>query len=81
MSETTKRTYPHGTAVEPLYTSGPQNNPGFRAQPWWTMVQEHLVEKEFAANDWALERLGHGASGPALLPHRRALLAAHFKRH
>ena len=63
MSETTKRTYPHGTAVEPLYTSGPQNNPGFRAQPWWTMVQEHLVEKEFAANDWALQRLSHGASG------------------
>ena len=63
MSETTKRTYPHGTAVEPLYTSGPQNNPGFRAQPWWTMMQEHLVDKEFAANDWALQRLGHGASG------------------
>jgi len=27
------------------------------------MVQEHLVDKEFAANDWALKRLEHGASG------------------
>lgn len=27
------------------------------------MVQEHVVEKEFAANDWALARLIHGASG------------------
>ena len=63
MTKSTNRTYPDGTPVEPLYTKGPQNNPGFRSEPWWTMVQEHLVEKEFKANDWALERLKHGASG------------------
>jgi hypothetical protein len=27
------------------------------------MVQEHLVDREFQANDWALERLKQGASG------------------
>lgn len=63
MTKSTHRTYPDGTTVEPLYTEGPQNHPGFRTTPWWTMVQEHLVEKEFQANDWALARLNHGASG------------------
>jgi len=63
MSETVKRTYPHGREVEPLYTEGPTTDAGFRKQPWWTMVQEHVVEKEYAANDWALKRLEHGASG------------------
>lgn len=63
MSELIKRKYPHGQTTEPLYTSGPNNQPGFRAEPWWVMVQEHLVEKEFSANAWALERLEHGASG------------------
>ncbi|MEY2963321.1 MAG: hypothetical protein RL754_582, partial [Bacteroidota bacterium] len=59
----TKRTYADGRAVEPLYTSAEAQQPGFRAQPWWTMVQEHGVDKEFAANNWALDRLKHGASG------------------
>jgi methylmalonyl-CoA mutase len=63
MSETVKRSYPHGRVVEPLYTEGPETGAGYRKQPWWSMVQEHLVEKEFAANDWALQRLTHGASG------------------
>ena len=63
MSETAKRSYPGGREVEPLYTEGPETQPGFRATPWWTMVQEHVVEKEYAANDWALARLKHGASG------------------
>ena len=63
MSDTPKRTYPHGSTVEPVYTSGPHLDPGFRAKPWWIMIQEHTVEKEFAANDWAINRLDHGASG------------------
>jgi methylmalonyl-CoA mutase len=63
MSDLKKRSYPHGDVAEPLYTSGPENNVGYRIQPWWTMVQEHLVEKEFIANTWALNRLQHGASG------------------
>lgn len=63
MSETTKRTYPHGKSVEPLYTEGPELKVGYRKNPWWTMVQEHTVDKEFVANDWALKRLEHGASG------------------
>ena len=63
MSDLKKRSYPHGEVVEPLYTSSPDNNVGFRNHPWWTMVQEHLVEKEFIANDWAHNRLQQGASG------------------
>lgn len=63
MTETTYRAYPHGKRVAPLYTEAPDQQPGFRSNPWWVMVQEHAVEKEFAANDWALERLKHGASG------------------
>lgn len=63
MSDTPKRTYPHGSIVEPVYTSGPELDPGFRTKPWWTMVQEHTIEKEFSANDWAINRLHHGASG------------------
>ena len=63
MNDKTGRAYPHGKSVAPLYTEAPDQQPGFRAKPWWLMVQEHAVEKEFAANDWALERLKHGASG------------------
>ena len=63
MNDVKKRTYPHGESAEPLYTSGPYNEVGFRDHPWWIMVQEHLVEKEFTANEWALTRLRHGASG------------------
>lgn len=63
MSNLEKRTYPHGQAVEPLYTEGPDTQPGFRKQPWWTMMQEHTVTKEFTANQWAHGRLQHGASG------------------
>ena len=63
MSKSTHRTYPDGTPVQPLYTEGPPQQPGFREEPWWTMVQEHLVNREFQANDWALERLKQGASG------------------
>jgi hypothetical protein len=63
MTDTTDRAYPHGKRVAPLYTQAPDQQPGFRSNPWWVMVQEHAVEKEFAANDWALERLKHGASG------------------
>lgn len=62
MSETIKRVYPHGHEVDPLYTSGPSTRT-YRSNPWWTMVQEHLVEKEFVANEWALNRLEQGASG------------------
>jgi methylmalonyl-CoA mutase len=63
MSEISHRTYADGTPVSPLYTEGPQTNAPFRKEPWWVMTQEHLVDKEFRANDWALERLNHGASG------------------
>ena len=63
MSKSTHRTYPDGTPVQPLYTEGLPQQPGFREEPWWTMVQEHLVDREFQANDWALERLKQGASG------------------
>ena len=63
MSKSTHRTYPDGTPVQPLYTEGPPQQPGFREEPWWTMVQEHLVDREFQANDWALDRLKQGASG------------------
>lgn len=61
MSET-KRTYAHGRVVEPLYTSAEAQHPGYRKEPWWSMVQEHIVDKEFAANAWALDRLNQGAS-------------------
>ena len=63
MTDTNDRAYPHGKRVAPLYTEAPDQQPGFRSNPWWVMVQEHAVVKEFAANDWALQRLKHGASG------------------
>mgnify|MGYP000391305212 CR=1 FL=1 len=63
MSDTPQRAYPDGRVVQPLYTEGPALQAGFRRQPWWTMVQEHAADKEFAANHWALARLSHGASG------------------
>ena len=59
MSKSTHRTYPDGTPVQPLYTEGLPQQPGFQ-EPWWTMVQEQL-DREFQANDWALERLKQGA--------------------
>ena len=62
MSDVKKRSYPHGKVVEPLYTSSPDNNVGFRNHLRTTM-QEHLVEKEIIANDWAHNRLQQGASG------------------
>ena len=63
MSKSTHRTYPDGTPVQPIYKERLPQQPRYREETWWTMVQEHLVDREFQANDWALERLKQGASG------------------
>jgi len=80
MNDKTGRAYPHGKSVAPLYTEAPDQQPGFRAKPWWLMVQEHAVEKEFAANDWALERLTRRERS-AFLPLRLPIPAAHSSRY